>query len=219
MWRERNLANNSKEVKEWEYGCFQYQQLILIELMTVMNFDQGKSMVEVYPSVSLGISLGKASHPSILAWRIQSMGTQRVRHDWASFTHLENIFKRSQYFERSYFQGCASYVSLWKRICLPMQQTQGIWLHPCVGKISWSRKWQPAPVFLPGKLHGQRSLTRYSPWGCKELDVTEHARTSGAISALVKKSVVFSVFKALFLTLISIPEYKYLSVWQGQFHN
>ena len=26
------------------------------------------------------------------------------------------------------------------------------------GKISWSRKWQPTPVFLPGEFHGQRSL-------------------------------------------------------------
>ena len=29
---------------------------------------------------------------------------------------------------------------------------------PPVGKIPWSRKWQPTPVFLPGKAHGQRSL-------------------------------------------------------------
>ena len=32
-------------------------------------------------------------------------------------------------------------------------------------KISWSRKWQPTPVFLPGKFHGQRTLMFYSPWG------------------------------------------------------
>ena len=29
-------------------------------------------------------------------------------------------------------------------------------------------------MFLPGKFHGQRSLEGYSPWGCKELDMTEH---------------------------------------------
>ena len=29
------------------------------------------------------------------------------------------------------------------------------------------------PVFLPGKSHGQRSLVGYSPWGGKELDMTE----------------------------------------------
>jgi len=30
------------------------------------------------------------------------------------------------------------------------------------------REWQPTPVFLPGKFHGQRNLTGYSPQGCKE---------------------------------------------------
>ena len=29
---------------------------------------------------------------------------------------------------------------------------------PWVGKIPWRRKWQPTPVFLPGKSHGQRTL-------------------------------------------------------------
>ena len=50
--------------------------------------------------------------------------------------------------------------------------------NPCVGKIPWSRNGQPAPVFLPGKFHGQRSLVGYSPWGHKESDTTEyiHAR-------------------------------------------
>ena len=33
--------------------------------------------------------------------------------------------------------------------------------------------WQPTPVFLPGKYHGQRNLLGYSPWGCKESDRTE----------------------------------------------
>ena len=42
------------------------------------------------------------------------------------------------------------------------------------GKIPWSRKWQPTPVFLPGKFHDQRSLVGYSPWGHKESDITEH---------------------------------------------
>ena len=36
-----------------------------------------------------------------------------------------------------------------------------------------SRKWQPAPVFLPGKFHGQRSLAGYSPQGLNESDTIE----------------------------------------------
>ena len=42
-----------------------------------------------------------------------------------------------------------------------------------VRKIPWRRKWQPTPVFLPGKSHEQRSLAGYSPWGCTESDTTE----------------------------------------------
>ena len=38
---------------------------------------------------------------------------------------------------------------------------------------TWRRKWQPTPVLFPGKFHGQRSLVGYSPWGRKELDMTE----------------------------------------------
>ena len=38
------------------------------------------------------------------------------------------------------------------------------------GKIPWRRKWQPTPVFLPRKSHGQMSLAGYRPWGHKELD-------------------------------------------------
>ena len=38
-------------------------------------------------------------------------------------------------------------------------------------------KWQPTPVSLRGKSHGQRSLVGYSPQGHKELDTTEHACT------------------------------------------
>ena len=36
--------------------------------------------------------------------------------------------------------------------------------NPWVRKIPWRRKWQPTPVFLPGKSSGQRSLVGYSPW-------------------------------------------------------
>ena len=42
--------------------------------------------------------------------------------------------------------------------------------------IHWRRKWQPTPMFLSGKSHGQRSLAGYSPWGRKESDTTEHTR-------------------------------------------
>ena len=40
---------------------------------------------------------------------------------------------------------------------------------PCVGNIPWRRKWQPTPLFLPGKSHGQKSLEGYSPRGLKRV--------------------------------------------------
>ena len=45
--------------------------------------------------------------------------------------------------------------------------------NPWVGKIPWRREWLHTPVFLPGEFHGQKSLQGYSPWGRKELDLTE----------------------------------------------
>ena len=38
-----------------------------------------------------------------------------------------------------------------------------------VGKIPCRRKWQPSPVFFPGKSHGQRSLVGHSPAAAKSL--------------------------------------------------
>ena len=55
---------------------------------------------------------------------------------------------------------------------------QKAWFNPQVGKIPWRRIWQPSPVFLPGEAHGERSLVGYSPWDCKDLDVTEQVTLS-----------------------------------------
>ena len=42
--------------------------------------------------------------------------------------------------------------------------TARLGFNPWVRKIPWKRKWQPTPVFLPGKSDGQRSLVgHYSP--------------------------------------------------------
>ena len=52
------------------------------------------------------------------------------------------------------------------------QANAGRGFHPWMEKIP-RRKWQPTPVFLPGKSHGQSSLAGYSPWGRKGSDLTE----------------------------------------------
>ena len=64
-------------------------------------------------------------------------------------------------------------ISDWLRrssVCLECRRPE---FNPWVGKIPWRRKWQSTPVLLPGKSRRQRSLVGYSPWGCKESDMTE----------------------------------------------
>ena len=68
-----------------------------------------------------------------------------------------------------------------RRIHLPTQETQ---LVPWVGKISGRRKWQPTPVFFPGKSHGRRSLEGCSPWGREESDTTERLHFHFSLSCI-----------------------------------
>ena len=71
----------------------------------------------------------------------------------------------------------------------PMQK-----LH--VGSLGWEdpleKEWQPTSVFLPEEFHGQRKLVSYSPWGRKELDMTEqpavHFPALSASSSVVSLS-------------------------------
>ena len=74
------------------------------------------------------------------------------------------------------------------RFCMPRDRRLPSWhsskesahqskrhgFNPWLGMIPWSRKWQLAPVFLPGKFHGQRSLEGYSLWDCRVSDMTEY---------------------------------------------
>ena len=57
-----------------------------------------------------------------------------------------------------------------------MQEMQGTRVQS-LGREDPLMEWQPTPVFLPGEFQGQRSLVGCSPWGHKESDTTEHART------------------------------------------
>ena len=68
-----------------------------------------------------------------------------------------------------------------------MQETR---VRSWVGKILWRRKWQPTPVSLPGKSHGQRSLVGYSPWGCKELVTAEQLIHNGQGTVYEEKKVL-----------------------------
>ena len=59
-------------------------------------------------------------------------------------------------------------------------------LIPGWGRSLGGGKWQPTPVFLPGKFHEQRSLAGYSPWGLKELDRIELLSTEHTCTIRIK---------------------------------
>ena len=54
------------------------------------------------------------------------------------------------------------------------------------------RQWQPTPVLLPGKSHGQRSLVGCSPWGREESDKTERLPFTFHFLALEKEMATHS---------------------------
>ena len=65
--------------------------------------------------------------------------------------------------------------------------------YPWVRKIPWRRAWQTTPVFLPEESHGQGSLVGYSPWGCKDSDMTwwlNNSNRDPRYSPLEKQSIV-----------------------------
>ena len=86
---------------------------------------------------------------------------------------------------------------------------------PWVGKIPWNRKWQPTPVFLPGKVHGPRSLVGYGPWGHKSRTRQAHTHTvSPRHTARTGRSACLR-FSPASLLLFSVPrlcESKYVCV-------
>ena len=54
--------------------------------------------------------------------------------------------------------------------------------------ITWEprrrRQWQPTPVLLPGKSHGQKSLVGCGPWGRWESDMTERLHFHFSLSCI-----------------------------------
>ena len=142
-----------------------------------------------------------ATHSSILVWKIswtkkpgglQSMGSQKGGHNWATNTHTTQWtwdWASSGRWWRTGKSGLLQSMGS-KRVeqdlVSEQQQTPKVFLGDSVvknpparagdagsipgsGKIPRRRKWQPTPVFLPGKSHGQRRLVGYSQWGRKRV--------------------------------------------------
>ena len=72
------------------------------------------------------------------------------------------------------FEICMSYVGLpkWlsdKESTCNARAAGDVSSVPEQRRLPRRRKWQPTPVFLPGKSHGQRNLTGYSLWASKRV--------------------------------------------------
>ena len=72
-------------------------------------------------------------------------------------------------------------------------------------KIPWRKKWQPTPVFLPGKSHEQRSLVGYSPWGYKRVEhnlVSKHKQQLWIHGVLIASQTEFALVSCLSLHVL-----------------
>ena len=99
------------------------------------------------------------------AWQATVHGSQRARHSWSSLIHIPYLI--SLLVEQGFPSGARG-----KELACQWRRSRRPRFDPWIGRIPWSREWQPTPIFLPGKSHGQRSLGGYSPWGLKESNMT-----------------------------------------------
>ena len=82
--------------------------------------------------------------------------------EWRSDTLPENL---------SYYK--MSYSHIWAFLMAQLGQNVPAMWETWVRKIPWRREQLPTPVFWPGEFH-----ELFSPWGCKELDMTERLSLS-----------------------------------------
>ena len=105
-----------------------------------------------------------ATHSSTLAWkipwmekpgRLQSMGLQRIGHDWTTSLSLSHHFRR------------ASQGAQWQRIYLLMHEMRRHRFDLWFGKIPWRKEMAIRSSIHAGKFHGEGSVVGYSPWFTK----------------------------------------------------
>ena len=128
------------------------------------------------------------------AWwaAVYGVAQSRTRLKWlssSSSTHNTNCWKVGNSFPRfitkpnisspllasqHFFFFLLTKLPLWLNGKASACQCRRCQFDPWVRMFPWHRKWQPPPVFLPGKYHGQRSPRRATVHGlAKDSDTTE----------------------------------------------
>jgi len=124
-------------------------------------------------------------HPlQYLAWkipwaeepgRLQSMGSLRVRHNWATSLSLFTF-------------------------------------------MHWRRKWQPTPVFLPGKSQGCGSLVGCHLWSCRVgHDWSDLAAAAAGAFTTLDNPLIY-LYLHIFLFICTFSLYKSISVLPSMSH-
>ena len=121
-----------------------------------------------------GKSRGQRGLAGYLPW------SRRVKHDWATIISLHTT--------GGFPGGASGKESAWQS-----RRHKRSGLDPWVWKVPWRREWLPTPVFLPGKVHGQKSLVVYSPGVTKSQTLlsTAHADTYHRSLALKELHVLW----------------------------
>ena len=107
--------------------------------------DWKKLMVVIGLHTYLQVYIGRVSHSVVSLW--DPMEPTRLLRSWDFSGHMQ--------------------INPWwlsdKRICLYCRRHRRREFDPWIEKIPWRKRWEPSPVFLSGKLRGQRNLAGYSP--------------------------------------------------------
>ena len=103
-----------------------------------------------------------------------------------------------------YYDGdIASQVASDKQHACQCRSHNRLGFDPWVGKIPWSRKWQPTPIFLPGRSHEQRSLVGYSPLGLATVQTWLKRHSTSPNSCIFRTQIL--IYAAAAKSLQSCP--------------
>ena len=110
---------------------------------------------------------GKATHSSILAWRIPWTESERVGHNWTNFT-FTSLSQKKKKQKHGLPRWCSG-----KEFTCCVGDARDAGSVPGSGRSPGGGHGNPLQYSCLENPHGQRSLVGYSPWGRKESDRTE----------------------------------------------
>ena len=137
-------------------------------------YNNNNNIVYIYISLDMSLSILRDLLMDREAWRVAAHGVAKSRTRLIDF-HFH--FLRTPSHTKGFPHGSGGKGST----CQCRRCGFDLW----VETIPWRRKWQATAVFFSREFHGWRSLVGYTPWGHKQLDMTEwlstHAPTQDSL--------------------------------------